>query len=491
MASAKAKMIKQVAGLYLARDATGTFGSSTLAAAAAAGASTLSVTASTNFANGDPIRIGSGEETELNKISGAITGAGPYSFPLETPLVYAHASGDVVVEQIVYDIGDPTADGVTISYAGESTDIFVATKRLTYATLTGFVDATGGFSFPGVSIYNIALATGALLAKVVGSGTQAAPYQYASDGTEFSGDTNMSLIVVGTLMDGTTMQAQLFAVDFDYTGITFALTRGQNAAVPVRVTGAGGIFSTTAPSFTPVTTYKPGKGKVFDALTEAGFFIDATATPGNSTVSSGGGAGTNSVVVASGTNFAIGDWVRFGSGDTVEIWQLENVVTNTLTIRGLFYRSQAASTVVKELQQIAISGLTPEGATVSFGGNIDLLRNALKRVSIGTRPGNANVTLSMQLEEISLSNFAYALGIPQSAIASNRLPAIASNLTTDTALHGVYLKGTLLDATNLFVMGWGPTLDISQVQTVFNNAGQPGAIPFTAKPTSGICFLNW
>lgn len=83
-------------------DATGTPGSTTLAAAAAIGDVTVKVVANTNFTAGDFIRISAaGAAAEYRQITVAGTvGAGGTGLQFRDPLLKAHSNGDVVVESV-------------------------------------------------------------------------------------------------------------------------------------------------------------------------------------------------------------------------------------------------------------------------------------------------------------------------------------------------------------------------------------------------------
>lgn len=481
---AKTKVVKQISSVALVRDSTGTFGSTTLNAAATAGAGTISVAAITNFSVGEIIRVGSGEEMELIQVHASTAPAGN-TITLATNLVYSHASGETVVEQTAYDLGDITDGGVSIEFAGESQDIFVATKRLVFAVLNGYVNAQAKFALPGVNLFNFAAATGSLNALITGSGTTASPKQFVSDGSDFAGDTNMSLIITGVLMDGTIIRCELWGVDADYTGIDLSLARGQLSPVPCTfISSAGGILQTAATAMAISVANRPTKGDVFDALTSAGVFTDA-ASPAATTLSSQAASGQSTIALTLATGLAAGDWVRFGSGDTMEIWQLDS----TTTIRGKFYRTQASGTVVKKQDQTAVAGVAPEGVNLKIGGAVEQLRSALKRTSIGARPGQANVAFTVPMIETSLVNIARALGIPQSQIVGGKLPFNGANLATDTTLNGMYCTGTVLSGSVLTALFWGVGIDLSGVAMLWNNNGPAAITPITVKPSSGFALL--
>lgn len=488
--SAKGSVIKQLSSLYLVRDKVGgSPGSTTLNGAVAAGASTITVTSSTNFSDGDFFRLGEGEEMELCVVNGAPAGN---VITLADNTAYAHADGVPVVEQTAYDLGDVTDGGVNAIWSGESTDFFASTQRFVFVTLNGYVSALAEWALPHVNIENFAHAVGALLSRVRGTAVLTDPKEFTTDGSEFGEDVNMSVIAIGTKFDGTIIRAELWGVDMDYTNISLSLSRGTLSPVNMRaVAGAGGAaYSSALPAATvPDVSITPTNGKVFDALTEVGVMVDGASS---GAVASGGTAGTKSITlgVGEGAGFAQGDWVRFGSGSTVEFHQVESVATDTLTMRTNFYRNIAAATAVQEQVPTSLGGIAPAGVTLNIAGTITRLRDATSRLEIGARPGNAQVSMTFGMIEVILANLAYALGIDQAQITGGRLPIHGGNLGL-TQLDGVYLTGVLVDGTNFRATCWGNNLDIAQVNLLFNNSGDASAVPITLKPTSGLQLLNW
>lgn len=489
---AKSKVIKEVSAVYLTRDKTGTFGSTTLTAAAAAGAGTLTVAAITNFAVNDVIRIGDGETMELAVIHGSTAPTGS-TITLAANLVFSHLNGSAVREQTAYDIGDPTDDGVTVGYTGETSDINVATKRLPFAVRTGFVDGEMSMSFPQVSMYTIANAVGALLTKVTGAGTAADPRQFITDGNEFGGDSNMALIVVGTTYEGGIIRAELWSADFDYTGIRTQFSRGVDADVPIRAVGSGGLFATSAPTFIPDTSIRPTKASVWDALTEIGFFGDKGGGVSR-TVVSGGAAGTNTVKLNGSA--PVGAWLRFGAigSDTIEFHVVESSTIDgggpnfDIVLRTRFLRSQAVSTEAVEQDLTSFGGVGQDGGTLEFGGSVEPMRLATSRVSIGLRLGNATTRFSFPSIQTDLSTIARALGIPQSDISSGRL-GVRNNIVT-ASIDGVYFRGREMGGNTFYGVLSGCSADVSGFSLLFNNTGAPSSVPLAFKPASAVMLVS-
>lgn len=480
---AKNNVLKQLSKAYLVVDQTATPGNTTLTAGALAGATALTVAGITNFANGDLIRVGAGEEIELAIVSGTPAGN---TVNIATGLVYDHVSGEQVVEQVAYDLGDVEAGGVNLAFAGESQDINVATKRLAFTTLNGYVDASVEFQLPTFTLANFALATGIAQSTIRGTGTAADPLELTTDGNEFAGVTNASIVVVGQKYDGTYLRAELWGVDFDYTGISFALSRGQLTAVPVRaVASAGGILASSNVAFTASTALLATRGKAWDYLSEVGLFVDTATT---TTVNGNVAAGATSLTMTSGTSFAEGEWVRIGTGDQAQFIWLGTKSTNTFTLRTRPFRAIATGATITKVTPTKFAGTSPEGVNVAVGGSVEPLRIAERRLSIGLRAGAATVSVGFTAIDLSLANIARALGIPQSAVAGGRLP-FNNNIGT-SQVDGLYVKGVLQDGTIAWVVASGNAIDVANVALQMTNSGGTGGVPITAKPASYLQLLQ-
>ena len=488
--AAKDKVVLRGTSVIIGRDKIGTFGSTTLTAVAAAGAGTLTVAAIANFAVTEFIRVGAGENAELVQIHTSTAPAGN-TITLNTTLRLSHAIGEPVVEMQLYDMGPATDAGATCRFQGEAASQFVWEQRLPYVKLPGFVTLEATWAFPGQSLYNWVATTGALLSKIVGAGTLASPLQYATDGTDFGGGGELMVILVGQLFDLTNIVCYLFGATADYTRPNLQLTRGRATPLQARFVASNAAFDTTVPTFAADVVNRPTKGKVFDALVEAGVFEDAGSGL-NSTVASGGAAGSSSVTVASGTGAAIGDWVRFDTAERIQIFQLDSVAGAVLGIRGQFLRSLAVGAAAREQTLTLFPGIDADGATLALSGSVEPMQSALSRTTIGLRPGTAEARFTLPVIQTILENIARALGIPLAQVVGGRLPVLGSNVLTSKEVNGIYLRGTLVDATSWVAMGWGTDIDLSQAfELLINNTGKPNTVPITGVPSAGLCLQNY
>lgn len=468
--------LKTVKAVYPFVDATTAPGTTTLTAAVAAGATVLAVAGIANFANGDDIRVGSGETLELARILGAPAGS---AITLAKPLAFAHGVGEAVVEQKACLLGDPEASGFVPSWAAETSDVNLATQRLAYTTLTGYVDLGGTLALPVLTIEAIALALGVPLPNLSGVGTTVSPRALQTNGTLIGAVTNMSLVVLGETQSGAPIRYELWNVSVDYTGFSLQLARGVLAQLPVKVLASGAVIDFSAGAWVPSTvdvTFQPSKGDVFDAITEFGQFGDsgtATTVPGVLA------AGATAVAVAAAAGIVVGDWVRIDTGDRREYHMVGNVAVNTLTLRTPLLFDHIAGVACVKATLTPFSGISTDGVTLTVSGNVDTQRIATQRVSIGYRPGNAVVKFAFESIALTPQMFQLALAIPSAAYANSRLP-LGDKIGTAT-LEGVYLKGTTQGGKTVYLNGWSPSLEVNG-QSTWSQAAE-ARLPIAIKPS--------
>jgi hypothetical protein len=484
----KNSLLKQLTSALLARDLTGG-GSTTLNGAVVKGATVIVLTSATNFSVGETVRIGSGSQVELAVLQAGQTSP---SFNIAEPLARDHATGEVVVEQAGYDLGDITDAGADTTIARGSTDVISALRRLTYAILLGYGDLEAGFALPGLTLENIAFALGIPLTNVQGTGgSSTTPKFLVSALDDIQGEQNASLILTGVLMDGTPVRVELWGAEPDYTGFSVNLRRGNLGSVPARfIATAGGRISNNASAYVANTTFKANKGKVFDSLTEVGFFQDGATqggTPGSSTVASTAASGQKVVNVVSATNIIAGDWLRIGSADTVEFHRVASVAVNAITLATNLLRTQAAGVVVVEQTLVPFANIHPDGVTIAIGGTTDRLREATRVLPIGARPVNARLSMTFSILDYIVSAIARAAGINPATIVSNTFPLDEKIGTNQT--DGVYMRGLLQDGTTAWAVMWGCSQDVSRAALSLVSSGQP-SVPTAWVPSSGMLLMQ-
>ena len=233
----KGEMWSHLDQVDIIRDQPSTPGSTTVDTIASAGDTTIGVAAITNFTDGDLVRIGVRDTLEINQIEGAPN----TTMPLRFPLMYAHAVGDVFVEQLASDLGNIADAGVRISFSGDHNPVTAATKRLTTAYLTGHAEIMAEFELLGYALENWAVALGMPESSVVGSGSSAAPYTIPITADDFNTENDLSYRFTGARKDASIVLVDIMACEVDFSAVQNALQRGQPAPIPVRAKATSGV----------------------------------------------------------------------------------------------------------------------------------------------------------------------------------------------------------------------------------------------------------
>jgi hypothetical protein len=480
--SAKSKVLKRLRNLYVARTTPSGGGSTTLSAIAAKGATTLTVVGITNFSSGDAIRIGDGNTMELNKINGAPSGS---TITLTNPLQRAHAIGEEVKEMTVYNHGDPSSEGgVDILTNGEQVDVRVATARLPITNIKGYIGASAEWAYPFADLYSFATAVGMNPAtKVSGSGTVASPRALITDGTDFGEETDIAIIAIGELVDGTLVVVELWGCSADYTAMSTVIKRGQVKNMPCRYrASAGGVITTVDPAYTIDNTYRAQKTAVWRGLSEVGL---RTPLAGLSTTvgAAGVAAGGTVVPVPSTTSLANGDMVKIGTGSDAEYHIVDSFVANTsITLRTKLLRAHILGETVVEQTETPFAAPAEDGVSIEGGGSVLPIRFADRALEAGIIPQEVDITVQIMLADIILANLAYASATPQADIANSRLPLDTNFGTSD--IDAMYVRGLLQNGDIVVFDFVGLAQQIQQAIQLKMTNNAIATIPIRGKPAT-------
>jgi hypothetical protein len=459
----------------------------TMTAARAAGVSVIAVASATGLTAGDDIRIGSGETMELARVLSIAT----LDVTLTKPLLFDHAATEPVVEQAALDLGVPEAEGFRFAFNSETTDVFAATQRLAYATLTGYVDLRASFRFNVVTADVFGFALGIPRANIVGNGTAAAqtgtvgPRLFTSNGVTFGAITNVNLVVVGTLQDGSPLRLELYNYSIDPTAVSTTFSRGQLSTVPVSGLASSGALHFDGAAWAPanvISTSASTQGDVFSEITNVQTLTDTGTT---TTLGAQATAGGYSVTCASGgpaaASIVAGDWVRVGA----EFHLVHSVATNVLNLRTQILATQPNGAVVARQARTTIAGVTG-GFTVGNSGSATVQRSEQFRTSLGLKIGNVATTFSFRVNTISPENFYLALGVPASAYANSRLP-LGARIASATA-QTLLFTGLTTAGKAVTMVGWNGSATVGGEVVLAQAAAME--IPVSYKPAALQVFVN-
>lgn len=195
----------------------------TLAAAYAAGVSTIKIVSATGAAANDYIRIGPSGIMEVAQLETFSTNP-----ILVSKIAYTHVSGETVKELTRTNLGDLSDDGVQYDVAADRTRIDAATKRHAYDYNVNHTEYKVTVALENLSDQNVLTSLGIPETNVHGAGTAADPY--VADATPANLDTinPVHFWARGTLGNGNTVEVQFWDARIDPSKtVTFA--RGKDA----------------------------------------------------------------------------------------------------------------------------------------------------------------------------------------------------------------------------------------------------------------------
>lgn len=222
---------------YLTDDSTG--GSTDLDADVTAGSKVLSVTAETDFASGDMVRIDAEGDMEVHEVDTVSAG----QITLLTPLAFDHATGDVVVEQERIKVGDITDDGVTEDITVDFNEITVSTQLAVYTRLAGQMNSRMEFSVQNINPENLLFSAGIEDSEVTGAGTASDPYVSVTNPDTVADQNieNIAFYMKGLMKDGDNVEVQLWNASVD-ANRSRTWNTGTGAPVPMAADGATLVF---------------------------------------------------------------------------------------------------------------------------------------------------------------------------------------------------------------------------------------------------------
>jgi hypothetical protein len=475
--SLKNKILNRPVAAYLLQDKASAPASTTLASAAVAGATTVTLTSATGFTTGKAFRIGAGEYTEPCYVQSVASNV----VTLGRPLRQAHDALEPVVEYTAYDVG-ALGGPAGLQFNGESTDFEVETSRLIFSSLNGFLDIGAFLTMVGVTPATFAVGLGIPMVRVRGVGTQADPLELTTDGSEIGSAVNQCVIVHGVKNDGTPIVVECWGAENDYTGFQVAFARGQASTVPARWLGGFGLYDENAPVWVGDTTMRPSKGDLLDGVREIGVFIPATTGPLSTTLSASAAADQKNITLTSSTNLTAQDWVKIGTGDRAEYHRVQTLGTpNVLATR--LYRAHASGTPVVRMRRVSLGAIVKGSASFAVGGSVEKVQVENSRTTLGLKAGSATPTLNFQIANLTGETLAYALAAAQGDFANGRM-----NITENVGvapIDGLYLEGRNQNQQTVILSTWGSSQAITELLISMQKAGING-LSYAIRPGSAF-----
>lgn len=199
----------------------------TIDVAVSAGDSSIGVADEGGAADGDILRIGTGDTMEIGVVASATTG----SITLDQPVVYDHAVSEAVVEVSKLDMGHVGEGGVDFSISEDIFEAGAATSAKVLVRKTTRI--TQGITWPAMewTTTMLAHAFGIPQSSLTGDGTAATPYRFALDSNVLKTVVGANLYVECTNENGEVIEFQGWGLTPDLNK-SWNVSRNSTAELP-------------------------------------------------------------------------------------------------------------------------------------------------------------------------------------------------------------------------------------------------------------------
>lgn len=215
--------------------------------------------------------------------------------------------------------------------------------------------------------------------------------------------------------------------------------------------------------------------ELFNYLSEVGIIKDVSA--GASTTSdTAAAAGDVIISVVSETGFVQGDFVRIGSGENLEVHEVEAVSAGQIDLVSPLEYAQASGVAVVEQEKIDMGHASEGGVQWSVAEDIFEVRASTSALVLSRRTTGITENISFNGILWNLSNVANAFGVDESDVvgAGTAADPYAFRVNPDelnTLLNAsLYARGVQENGDILELRGWNCIFDLNKSSTFARNA---------------------
>lgn len=216
--------------------------------------------------------------------------------------------------------------------------------------------------------------------------------------------------------------------------------------------------------------------ELWDFLSEGGIIRDQTATPGDTTVATASVPGALNLLVASETNFSVGDLCRVGSGEILEVFEIEVAGVGDLTLKSPLEYGHAIGETVFEQLKVDMGHISEAGVTLSVSEDVFEVRASTSPLVLSRRTTGIDETISWEGINILPSNLAAVFGIDDANVFGTGVAAdpygmrINPNNLNELKLTSMYFTGVREDGDIIEIRGWNCRYDLNKTSTFARNA---------------------
>lgn len=224
--------------------------------------------------------------------------------------------------------------------------------------------------------------------------------------------------------------------------------------------------------------------ELWTAVSEVGVLRDGGTGTGNIAASITAGATTVTLGTGEGTAYVANDYIRVDSGNDLEVYQVESVATDVVTIRGSFQKDHANGVEHNEQVKQDLGDISEDGVTRETTSDRQEFRVATQAGVYATLLVSSGMRLSWNLVNHNFENVLASLGIPESLLSGTGtasdpfiIPVNPDDFDTVTN-ESLYFAGSREDGTTIEIRGFNAQYDANQTMTYAR--GNPALLPMLA-----------
>lgn len=221
------------------------------------------------------------------------------------------------------------------------------------------------------------------------------------------------------------------------------------------------------------------------AISQAGIYRD-NATPVANTLLAAlsRGDATFSLQTGEGTDHAVGEYIRVGSGSSLEVFKIDAIAVDVITPETPVLLAHAASEPVEKQDLVDLGDVSEDGVNRETSVERQEFRVSTQAGVYAVLIQNAGARLSWNLVNHSVENVLVSLGIPETLLLGSGTTAdpFVAHVNPDdfntVISESLFFRGTLRDGTTFEVRGFSADYDPNQTMTYAR--GNPALLPISA-----------
>lgn len=214
--------------------------------------------------------------------------------------------------------------------------------------------------------------------------------------------------------------------------------------------------------------------ELWNFLSEVGVIVDVSAGQ-STTTDTAAAAGDALLSVVSETGFLAGDLIRVGSGETLEVHEVEAVSAGQIDLKATLEYAQASGVAVVEQVKINLGHASEAGVTWNVTEDVFEIRASTTKLVLSRRTTGITETIGWSGILWNLSNIAIAFGVDESNVggAGTSADPYFFRVNPDelnTLLNAsLYARGSREDGDIIEMRGWNCIFDLNKTATHARN----------------------